>query len=72
MALTMVATNEEMKELYHYLKTRDKDPLRKMQALVVVSKKILTIIHTLAKKKENYDSDKVFGYVRREQLKAAA
>lgn len=72
MALTMVATNEEMKELYHYLKTRDKDPLRKMQALVVVSKKILTIIHTLAKKKENYDPDKVFGYVRREQLKAAA
>ena len=72
MALTMVATNEEMKELYHYLKTRDKDPLRKMQALVVISKKILTIIHTLAKKKENYDPDKVFGYVRREQLKAAA
>lgn len=72
MSLTMVATNEEMKELYHYLKTREKDPLRKMQALIVVSKKILTIIHTLAKKKENYDPGKVFGYVRREQLKAAA
>ena len=72
MALTMVATNEEMKELYHYLKTREKDPLRKMQALIVVSKKILTIIHTLAKKKEDYNPDKVFGYVRREQLKAAA
>ncbi len=72
MALTMVATNDEMKQLYHYLKTREKDPLRKMQALIVVSKKILTLIHTLAKKKENYDPEKVFGYVRREQLKAAA
>ena len=72
MALTMVATNEEMKELYKYLKTREKDPLRKMQALIVVSKKILTIIHTIAKKKENYDPNKVFGHVRREQLKAAA
>ena len=72
MALTMVATNDEMKELYNYLKTREKDPLRKMQALIVVSKKILTIIHTLAKKKESYDPDKVFGHVRREQLKAAA
>ena len=72
MALTMVATNNEMKQLYHYLKTREKDPLRKMQALIVVSKKILTLIHTLSKKKENYDPDKVFGYVRREQLKAAA
>ena len=72
MALTMVATNDEMKQLYRYLKTREKAPLKKMQALVVISKKILTLIHTLAKKKENYDPEKVFGYVRREQLKAAA
>ena len=72
MALVMVATNDEMKQLYRYLKTREKAPLRKMQALIVVSKKILTLIHTLAKKKESYDPDKVFGYVRREQLKAAA
>lgn len=72
MAITMVATNDEMKELYHYLKNREKDPLRKMQALIVVSKKILTLIHTLAKKKESYNPDRVFGYVRKEQLKAAA
>ena len=72
MALTMVATNDEMKQLYHYLKTREKAPLRKMQALIVVSKKILALIHTLAKKKENYDPGKVFGHVRREQMKAAA
>ncbi len=72
MALTMIATNDEMKQLYHYLKTREKAPLRKMQALIVISKKILTLIHTLAKKKENYDPGKVFGHVRREQLKAAA
>ena len=72
MALTMVATNDEMKQLYHYLKTRKKAPLRKMQALIVISRKILTLIHTLAKKKESYDPDKVFGYVRKEQMKAAA
>ena len=72
MALTMVATNDEMKQLYHYLKTREEAPLRKMQALIVVSKKILALIHALAKKKENYDPGKVFGPVRREQLKAAA
>lgn len=72
MALTMVATNDEMKQLYHYLKTREKAPLRKMQALIVASKKILTLIHTLAKKKESCDPEKVFGHVRREQLKAAA
>ena len=47
-------------------------PLRKMQALIVVSKKILALVHAPAKKKENYDPGKVFGPVRREQLKAAA
>ena len=59
-------------ELYHYLKTREKAPLRKMQALIVISKKILTLIHTLARKKESYDPNKVFGHVRREQLKSVA
>jgi transposase len=72
MAITMVATNPEMKQLYHYLKTREKNPLKKKQALILVSKKILTIIHTLAKKKESYNPDKVFGHVRREQLGLAA
>ena len=72
MALTMVATNDEMKQLYHYLKTREKSPLRKMQALIVVSKKLLPLIHTLAPQKERYAPEKVFGHVRREQLKAAA
>lgn len=42
MALTMVAVNSEMKQLYGYLKTRENNPLKKMQALAVVSKKILT------------------------------
>ena len=63
MALTMVAVNPEMKQLYGYLKTRENNPLKKQQALVVVSKKILTMIFTLSKY--------VFGNVRKEQLKAA-
>ena len=46
--------------------------LQKMQALIGVSKKILTLIHTLAKKKESYDPERLFGYVRREQLKGAS
>ena len=71
MALTMVAVNPEMKQLYGYLKTRENNPLKKQQALVVVSKKILTMIFTLSKKKEYYDPEYVFGNVRKEQLKAA-
>mgnify|MGYP001039295666 FL=1 len=71
MALTAVAVNPEMKELYRYLKTRAANPLKKMQALVVISKKLLTLIYTLAKKKQYYDSARVFGEVRRNQLLAA-
>lgn len=71
MALTMVAVNPEIKRLYNYLKTRKQNPLKKMQAMVVVGKKILTMIFTLSKKKEKYNPDYVFGTVRKEQLKAA-
>ena len=71
MALTSVAVNPEMKELYRYLKSRPVNPLKKMQALVVISKKLLVLIHTLAKKRQFYDSDKVFGMVRKSQLAAA-
>lgn len=71
MALTAVAVNPEMKELYRYLKTRVVNPLKKMQALVVISKKLLTLIYTLAKKKQYYNADKVFGEVRKTQLAAA-
>ena len=71
MALTTVAVNPEMKVFYRYLKTRAANPLKKMQALVVISKKLLTLIYALAKKKQYYDADKVFGAVRRSQLAAA-
>lgn len=65
MALTCVAVNPKLKELYHYLKTRVVNPLKKMQALVVISKKLLTLLYTLAKKKRYYDPQKVFGEVRK-------
>jgi transposase len=71
MAMTMVATNAEMKQLYNYLKTRKNNPLKKVQALVVISKKILTLIFTLLRKKEYYTPIKAFGVVRKSQLEAA-
>ncbi len=69
MTLTMVAANKEMKELY--LKARENNPLKKVQALVVISKKILVSICSLPKKKEYYDPALVFRNVRKSQLQAA-
>jgi transposase len=72
MAITMVAVNSEMKELYGYLKTRKDNPLKKKQALVVISKKIITVIYTLVKKKTKYKAELVLGEFRKNQMKQAA
>jgi transposase len=71
MAMTMVVHNKEIKSLYNYLKNRQNNPLKKMQALVVVGKKILAIIFALSRKRESYNPESVFGMTRKEQLKAA-
>lgn len=63
MAFTMVGTNEEMKALYKYLTSRKDNPLRKKQALVMISKKIITIIYSLLKKHETYKPELVLGTV---------
>ena len=72
MAIAMVASNAEMKRLYSYLKNREKNPLKKMRALVAVGNKILAIIHALARNKEQCGPDRAFGRVRKGQLEAAA
>ena len=71
MAVTMVGCNDEMKKLYNYLKTRKSNPLKKKQALVVISKKIITVIYSLLKKQEEYKPELVLGGVRREMMMAA-
>ena len=71
MALTMVSQNKEMKELHKYLTTRAKNPLKKKQSLVVISKKIITVIYSLLKKQTTYDPALVLGDVRVEMMKAA-
>ena len=64
--------NTEMKELYPYLKTRPNNPLNKKQALVVIPKKVVTIIHTLVKKRTTYKAELVFSEFRKNQMKQAA
>lgn len=70
MAFTMVCSNAEMKALYRYLTTRKINPLKKKQALVVVSKKIITVIYILLKKQETYKPELVLGTARKEMMAA--
>lgn len=55
-SLTLVAKNKEFKALYHYFLTRPQNPLKKKQALVAISLKLLRVMFGLARKKENYNS----------------
>jgi len=71
MAFTMVGKNAEMKSLYSHLTTRKTNPLKKKQALVVISKKIITVIYSLLKKREAYKPELVLGAVRKEMMQAA-
>ena len=66
----MVGTNAEMKAHYRHLTIRKNNPLKKKQALVVVSKKIITVIYCLLKKKEVYRPELVLGTVRKEMMVA--
>jgi transposase len=72
MAMTMVAVNSEMKELYNYLKTRSNNPLKKKQALVVISKKIISVIYNLVRKQIEYKAELVLGEFRKNQIKQVA
>jgi len=70
MAFTMVGKNDEMKALHKYLTARVKNPLKKKQSLVVISKKIITVIYSLLKKQVTYDSELALGAVRRGMIAA--
>jgi hypothetical protein len=72
MAFTMVGQNAEMKSLHQYMTTREKNPLKKKQSLIVVSKKIIAVIYSLLKNKATYEPTRVFGTVRREMMNLAA
>lgn len=72
MAMGMIKNNHEMKQLYQYLRKRQQNPLKGKQAMIVVAKKIATVIYALIKKRETYKPELVFGNFRMKQLKLVA
>lgn len=70
--LSLVAHNPQFKALYNHFKTRQANPLKKKQALVAVSCKLLRVMFTLATEGRMYDPSKVLGPVHEAQVGAAA
>lgn len=68
----MVRHNSELNQLYKHLTTREKNPLKRKQALVVICKKLITIIYQILKQRADYKPELVLGTVRKQQLGLAA
>ena len=54
MAIVMVAKNPEMKRIYESLKSREKNPLKRKQALVAIACRIARMLFSIARTNENY------------------
>jgi transposase len=64
--------NTEMREYYHYLRKRSKNPLNKIQALVATGLKVMRILFYMLKNKEKYNPEKALGDVRKLQIESLA
>ena len=67
--MCVIANSEEFKALHDYYTTREKNPLKKMQSLMVIMRKLLRIIHRLLLTGEAYDASRIVKQL--EKAKAA-
>ena len=66
-----LAHADEFKELHIYYTTRTKNPLKKMQSLIVIACKLLRIIYTIMKKGTAYDPKKMLTDIKRQEKQEA-
>lgn len=70
-ALSLVARNPEFRKIYEYYRTREKNPLKKMQSLVVVACKVIRVFYVMLSKGVDYALEKMMRDIRRPELQAA-
>lgn len=72
-ALSLTATNPEFKELHRYYTSRERNPLKKIQSLMVLSNKLIRVFYTILKNGADYDPVKLLSDIRRpEEVPPAA
>ncbi len=64
-AKSAAAHADEFKELHAYYTTRNGNPLKKMQSLIVIACKILRVIYTILTKGTKYDPRKLLSDIKR-------
>ena len=71
-AKSAVAHAPEFKELHEYYTTREENPLKRMQSLIVIACKILRVIYTILTKGVAYDPMKLLNDIKHPVKKEAA
>ena len=70
-AISVIGKNEEFREVHSYYRTREKNPLKKMQSVVAVACKVLRIFYAILTKGVTYDGTRLLNDIKRPQLQAA-
>ena len=71
-AISVIGKNKEFKEIYDYYRMRNKNPLKKMQAVIAVACKLIRIFYMILTKGVAYDGEKMLrDIVRPETITAA-
>ena len=70
-AISLIARNEEFKEIHKYYRTRENNPLKKMQSVIAVACKALRIFYTILTKGIEYNGAKLIQDIKRPQRMAS-
>lgn len=70
--MPLVAKNPEFRELHRYYTSRDQNPLKKKQSLILLCCKLIRVFFALLTKGSQYDPQKMMNDIRRPQLQEAA
>ena len=70
-AISVIGKNMEFKEIYHYYRDREKNPLKKMQSVIAVACKLIRVFYTILSRGVDYDGAKMLGDIQRQASPAA-
>lgn len=64
-AISVIGKNAEFKELHCYYRTREKNPLKKMQSVIAIACKVIRVFFAILTKGVDYDGEKMLSDIRR-------
>ena len=70
--IPLLASNKEFREVYDYFVSRAKNPLKRRQAMMAVSCKLIRVFYVVLIKGVDYDRFKMMSDIHRESNQIAA